>query len=84
MYLTHKNNTVTHRGQADQGGAWTGWTNLGAPDVGAIADPALICDSEGYLNLLLSRPGKDGMITLRQQDDGRFVKGPVLPALPSH
>ena len=73
--VTHKNNTVTHRRQADQGGPWTGWTNLGAPDASAIANPALIRDSEGYLNLLLTRPAKDGMITLRQQSDGRFVKG---------
>ena len=82
--VTHKNNTVTHLSQASQGGAWTGWTNLGAPDAGAIADPALICDSEGYLNLLLTRPGKDGMITLRQTANGRFVKGPAIPALPPH
>lgn len=82
--VTHKDNTVTHRRQEDQGGPWTGWTNLGAPDAGAIANPALICDSEGYLNLLLSRPGKDGMITLRQTADGRFVKGPAIPALPPH
>ena len=82
--VTHKDNTVTHRRQEDQGGAWTGWTNLGAPDASAIANPALICDSEGYLNLLLSRPGKDGMITLRQTADGRFVKGPAIPALPPH
>ena len=24
--VTHKNSTVTHRRQADQGGAWTDWT----------------------------------------------------------
>jgi hypothetical protein len=82
--VTHKNNAVTHRYQEDQGGSWMGWTNLGAPDASAIADPALICDSEGYLNLLLARPGKDGMITLRQIADGRFVKRPAIPALPPH
>jgi hypothetical protein len=80
--VTHKDNTVTHRRQEDQGGAWTGWTSLGAPDAGAIANPALICDSEGYLNLLLTRPANDGMITLRQTANGRFVKGPAIPALP--
>ena len=32
----------------------------------------------------LPRPGKDGMITLRQTADGRFVKGPAIPALPPH
>lgn len=82
--LTHADNTVTHRRQEDQGGAWTGWTSLGAPDVSAIANPALILDSEGYLNLLLTRPGKDGMITLRERSDGRFVKTPAIPALPPH
>ena len=82
--VTHKNNTVTHRRQADQGGAWTDWTNLGAPDASAIANPALILDSENYLNLLLTRPAKDGMITLRQTADGQFVKGPAIPALPPH
>jgi hypothetical protein len=81
---THKNNTVTHRRQANQGGPWTGWTNLGAPDADAIANPALICDSEGYLNLLLTRPAKDGMITLRQTAGGRFVKTPAISALPPH
>ena len=70
------------RRQEDQGGAWTGWTSLGAPDAGAIANPALICDSEGYLNLLLTRPANDGMITLRQTANGQFVKGPAIPALP--
>jgi hypothetical protein len=82
--LTHKDNTVTHRRQEDQGGAWTGWKSLGAPDVSAIANPALICDSEGYLNLLLTRPAKDGMITLRQTANGQFIKGPAIPALPPH
>jgi hypothetical protein len=82
--VTHKNNTVTHRRQEDQGGPWKGWANLGAPDAGAIANPALIRDSEGYLNLLLTRPDKDGMITLRQQPGGRFAKGPALPGLPPH
>jgi hypothetical protein len=81
---THKNNTVTHRRQEDQGGAWTDWANLGAPDAGAIANPALICDSEGQLNLLLTRPAGDGMITLRQTPGGQFVKGPAIPALPPH
>ena len=75
---------MTHRSQAGQGGAWTGWTSLGAPDAGAIANPALICDSEGYLNLLLTRPANDGMITLRQTSGGRFIKGPAIPALPPH
>jgi hypothetical protein len=82
--VTHKNNTVTHCRQASQGGAWTGWTSLGAPDVSAIANPTLICDSEGYLNLLLTRPAKDGMITLRQTANGRFVEVPAIPALPPH
>jgi hypothetical protein len=36
----------------------------------------------GYLNLLLTRPANDGMITLRQTANGRFVKGPAIPALP--
>ena len=81
---THKNNTVTHRRQEDPGGAWTDWANLGAPDAGAIANPALICDSEGQLNLLLTRPAADGMITLRQTPGGQFVKGPPIPALPPH
>lgn len=81
---THKNNTVTHIRQEDLGGAWTDWENLGAPDAGAVANPALICDSEGYLNLLLTRPAKDGMITLRQTAGGRFVKTPAIPALPPH
>ena len=75
---------MTHRRQANQGGAWTDWKNLGAPDADAIANPALICDSEGYLNLLLTRPAKDGMITLRQTAGGRFVKTPAIPALPPH
>jgi hypothetical protein len=82
--LTHKGNTVTHRRQGDLGGAWTDWTSLGAPGAGAIADPVLIRDSEGYLNLLLARPGQDGMITLRQTADDRFVKGSAIPALPPH
>jgi hypothetical protein len=82
--VTHKDYTVTHRNQAGQGGAWTDWTNLGAPDASAIANPALIIDSENYLNLLLTRPAKDGMITLRQTADGRFVKGPAIPPLPPH
>ena len=81
---THKNNTVTHRRQEDRGGAWTDWMSLGAPDVGAIANPALICDSEGYLNLLLTRVGQDGMITLRQTAGGRFVTGPAIPSPPPH
>jgi len=81
---TRKNNTVTHCRQQDQGGAWTGWTSLGAPDAGAIANPALICDSEGYLTLLLTRPAKDGMITLRQTAGGRFVTTPPIPARPPH
>jgi hypothetical protein len=82
--VTHKDHTVTHRSQADQGGAWTDWTNLGAPDASAIANPALILDSENYLNLLLTRPAKAGMITLRQTADGRFVKGSAIPPLPPH
>jgi hypothetical protein len=84
VYGTHKNHTVTHRRQQDQGGPWTVWTHLAAPDASAIANPALIRDSEGYLNLLLTRPGKDGMITLQQQPHGRFAKGPAIPALPPH
>ena len=84
MCLTHKNNTVTHRRQQDQGGAWTDWENLGAPDASAIADPALILDSEYNLNLLLTRPAKDGMITLLDTSNGQFVKGPAIPALPPH
>ena len=38
-------------------------------------------DSEGYLNLLLTRPAKDGMITLRQTTDSQFIKTPAIPAL---
>ncbi len=41
MCLTHKDNTVTLRRQEDQGGAWTDWTSLGAPDASAIANPKL-------------------------------------------
>ena len=73
---------MTHRRQEDQGGAWTGWKSLGEPDASAIANPALILDSEGYLNLLLTRPAKDGMITLRQTTDSQFIKTPAIPALP--
>jgi len=29
--LTHQDNTVTHRRQQDQGGAWTGWTSWARP-----------------------------------------------------
>jgi hypothetical protein len=80
--LTHEDNTVTYRSQEGLGGAWADWTSLGAPDASAVANPALILDSEYNLNLLLTRPDKDGMITLRQTSDGRFVKGPAIPALP--
>jgi hypothetical protein len=82
--LTHKDNTVTHRRQDGPGGGWTDWTNLGAPDASAIANPALILDSEYNLNLLLTRPAKDGMITLRQTPNGQFIKGPAIQALPPH
>jgi hypothetical protein len=82
--LTHQDNTVTHRCQQDRGGAWTDWTNLGAPGGGAIADPALILDSEKNLNLLLTRPAEDGMIVLRQTAGGPFTTGPAVPALPAH
>ena len=61
-----------------------GLDDLGAPDASAIANPALILDSENYLDLLLTRPAKDGMSALRQTADGQFVKGPAVPALPPH
>ena len=58
MCVTHKNNTVTHRRQVDQGGPWTGWTNLGAPDAGAIANPALILRLRGLPEPPAVAPGQ--------------------------
>jgi hypothetical protein len=85
LCATLQDNTVAHRRQEGQGGPWSAWTSLGRPDTSAIAMPALILDSRKCLNLLMSRPGKEGMITLRQKTpDGTFVKGPILPALPPH
>ena len=80
--LTHQDNTVTHCRQEDQGGAWMDWTSLGAPDASAIANPALILDSEYNLNLLLTRPDKDGMITLRRHLAANSPKDRPSPALP--
>lgn len=77
--------TVAHMRQEAQGGSWSGWISLGHPDTGAVANPALILDSQLRLNLLLSRVGQEGMITLRQKTaDGPFVKRPALPGLPPH
>jgi hypothetical protein len=50
---------------------------------GAIADPAIILDSDRHLNLILSWPEGEGLITLRQKvQNGPFTNGPALPALP--
>ena len=85
LCVTLQDNTVAHRRQQGQGAPWSAWTSLGRPDASAIASPVLILDSQKCLNLLLSRPGKEGMVTLRQKTpDGPFVKGPALPALPPH
>ena len=82
LCATLKDNTVAHCRQDDQGDPFSAWENLGRPSTGAIADPTLILDSDSHLNLILSRPDGEGLITLRQTADGRFVKGPAIPALP--
>lgn len=65
--------------------AWAAGTGLTEPGTGAIADPALILDSGSCLNLILSRPGNEGLIMLRQKvQNGPFTNGPALPALPPH
>lgn len=83
--VTLEDNTVAHIRESGQDGPWSPWTLLGHPGPGAIADPALILDGQNCLNLLLSRPGRDGLLLLRQQvPGGPFVTGPALPALPPH
>lgn len=85
LCATLKDDTVAHRRKDGLGGPWSAWTSLGRPDTSAIADPALILDSNGCLNLLLSRPSQEGLITLRQEvQNGPFTKGPAVPALPSY
>lgn len=85
LCATLKDSTVAHCRQDDLGGPWSAWTSLGHPGTGAIADPALILDSDSCLNLILSRPGNEGLITLRQKvQNGPFTNGPALPALPPH
>jgi hypothetical protein len=77
-----RDNTVAHCRQDDHGGPWTGWTSLGAPDADAIANPALVLDSESCLNLFLARPQDEGLIVLRQKtQNGPFTTGTAVPAL---
>jgi hypothetical protein len=83
LCVTRQDNTVAHSRHVTSGTPWSSWASLGHPGPGAIADPALILDAQGCLNLLVSRPGRDGLLTLRQETvNGPFVTGPSLPALP--
>jgi hypothetical protein len=83
LCVTRQDNTVAHSRHVTAGTGWSPWTDLSHPGPGAIADPALILDAKGCLNLLVSRPGHDGLLMLRQETmNGPFVPGPALPVLP--
>lgn len=85
LCATLADNTVAHCRQDDQGGPWTGWTSLEALDVGTIAEPMLVLDSENCLNLFLSRPEDEGLIVFRQKgQNGPFISWTAVPALPPH
>ncbi len=74
---------MAHRRQGRVQRPVVGVSSLGRPGTGAIADPALVLDGPGGLYLFLSRPGQEGLITLRQEvPNGPFTKGPAVPDLP--
>jgi hypothetical protein len=84
LCVTRHDNTVAHSRHV-AGSGWSPWAAVAAPGPGTIASPTLILDAQNCLNLLLARPGQDGLLMLRQQtENGPFVPGPALPALPPH
>ena len=74
---------MAHSRHVTAGTGWSPWADLGHPGPGAIADPALILDAKGCLNLLVSRPGHDGLLMLRQTMNGPSCRAPLSPSCPT-
>ncbi|MFY9926579.1 MAG: hypothetical protein WAK82_01125 [Streptosporangiaceae bacterium] len=82
LFALRQDDVLTLRRQQGQAGAWWPWT--GVPTAADLIDSyEVILDAEGCLNLLVARPGNQGIDTFRQQGPGgAFVPGAPLPVLP--